>query len=108
MLSFLVRPAKNGVTGIGTEYRDSPEEEVTYSTWRRSLWNGSQKETGTSRLKIYLVCVHLEKAFVCRWTKHTDKMILNSMGMCSKEFKTLFCFLIMGVGYWREGGNEIA
>lgn len=86
----------DGVTGIGTEYRDSPEEEVIYSAWRRSLWNGSQKETGASRLKIYLVCVYLEKAFVCRGTKHTDKIILNSMGICSREFKTLFCFLNYG------------
>lgn len=35
----------DGVTGIGKEYRDSPEEEVIYSTWGRSLWNRSQKET---------------------------------------------------------------
>lgn len=51
----------DGVTGIGKEYRDSPEEEVIYSTWRRSLWNRSQKETGASRLKIYLVmCAPIE------------------------------------------------
>lgn len=24
----------DGITGIGTEYRDSPEKEVIYSTWR--------------------------------------------------------------------------
>lgn len=66
------------------------------------MWNGSQKETRASRLKIYLVCVHLKKAFVCRGTKHTDKIILNSMGICSREFKTLFCFL----NYGKEGIGE--
>ena len=27
----------DGVTGIGTEFRDSPEEEGIDSTWRRAL-----------------------------------------------------------------------
>lgn len=45
-----------------------------------------------------------------RGTECTNTVTLNYMGMCSREFKTLLLFwfvLIMGVGFWREEGNEI-
>lgn len=50
-----------------------------------------------SKVKEFTRYVHLEKAVVGRGTKCIGKMILNCMGMCSREFKTLlFCFLDYG------------
>lgn len=44
----------DGVTGIGTEFRDSPEEERINSTWRRALWKVVRKKALEKR---YQSCI---------------------------------------------------